>query len=61
MRKYKIRFFVEKSYEEKIIECRELSIKENCYTFWIGNFGESNRLVASYPINWTIVEEIYKD
>ena len=47
------------AYEEKIIECGRLEIRENCYCFWTNVYGESNRLVASYPIHYTVVKEIY--
>lgn len=46
------------THEETTIECRELSIRENCYTFWRGEYGESNELIASYPIQYTIIKNI---
>jgi hypothetical protein len=61
MEKYKVICHIPGSYEENIIECRELSIRENCYTFWKGEYGESNELIASYPIQYTIIKKINRD
>jgi hypothetical protein len=69
MLKYRVKFYspnirqssVVIEYEEKIIECRELSIRENCYTFWVGEYGETNRLIASYPIQYTIIEGLIEN
>lgn len=73
MQKYRIKFFSPKimvptgqltlviEYEELIIECRELSIRENCYTFWVGEWGETNRLLCAYPIASTVIESIFEN
>ena len=44
----------------KDIECERLDIRDNCYCFWILVQGKS-RLVASYPIHYTIVREIIEE
>ena len=41
-----------------LIECRECRISENAYTFWGGEYGEKNYIVASYPIKSTIIKDI---
>jgi len=40
------------------IECRECVISENAYTFYGGEYGETNYIVASYPIKSTIIKDI---
>jgi hypothetical protein len=65
MEKYKVTCHILGSYTrvviEKEIECRELTIRENCYTFWKGEYGKSNELIASYPIQYTIIENMKND
>lgn len=58
MKKYRVICHIPGTHEEAIIECRELSIRENCYTFWRGEYGETNELIASYPIQYTIIKNI---
>jgi hypothetical protein len=62
MRKYNISLYIpgRSRSEEKVIECGRLEIRENCYCFWTNVYGETSRLVASYPIQFTIVNEIYE-
>ena len=38
------------------IEAREMTVKEGAYQFWRGEYGETNELIASYPVSFTIVE-----
>lgn len=38
------------------IEAREMTVKEGAYQFWLGEWGETNQLIASYPVSFTIVE-----
>lgn len=59
MAKFKVQMYMPGAYEEKIIECGRLEIRENCYCFWTNVYGEANRLVASYPIHYTVIKEIY--
>lgn len=59
MAKFRVQMYMPGAYEEKIIECGKLDIRENCYCFWTNFYGETNRLVASYPIQYTVIKEIY--
>ena len=61
MAKFKVKMHIPGAYEEKIIECRRLEIRDNCYCFWTAVYGKENRLVASYPIHYTVVTEIYDE
>ena len=64
MGKYRVKFFAPyptMEHEEKVIECGRLEIRDNCYSFWTSVYGQSNRLIASYPIQYTIVEEIIEN
>ena len=60
MVKFKVEMHIPGAYEEKIIECERHEIMENCYCFWIAVHGKS-RLVASYPIHYTVVREIIEE
>jgi len=58
-RKFSIEFYMPgHGCQENTIECRECTISENAYTFWGGDFGQTNYIVASYPIRTTIIREI---
>lgn len=57
MVKFKVEMHIPGAYESKIIECKRLEIKSNCYCFWSGVNHEI--LVAAYPIHYTVVTEIY--
>lgn len=46
---------------EEIIECREMTIKEGAYTFWEGGYGEENKIIASYPIAFTVIVRVKED
>jgi hypothetical protein len=46
---------------EGTIEAREMTVKEGAYMFWKGEYGETNKLIASYPVVFTIVETIEED
>jgi hypothetical protein len=59
MRKYQVHFYFQgHGLNTKTIECRECTISENAYTFWGGEYGKTNYIVASYPIITTIIKEI---
>ena len=49
------------NYITETIECGRLRIEETTYCFWSEVRGETNRLIRSYPIQYTILEEIYND
>jgi hypothetical protein len=58
-RKFSISFYFQgHSVDRGIIECRECLISENAYTFWGGEIGETNYIIASYPIKCTIIKDI---
>jgi len=38
------------------ITCREMLIQGSAYTFWRGEYGETNKLIACYPVMYTIIE-----
>ena len=59
MGKFKVESYMPGAYQEKTIECGRLEIRDNCYCFWTAVYGESNRLIAAYPIQYTIVTEIF--
>ena len=61
MGRFRVRMCVPGAFEEKVIECGRLEIRDNCYSFWTSVYGQSNRLIASYPIQYTIVEEIIEN
>ena len=56
MSKYRVIHKYDNSYTSKVIECREMTIERNCYCFWTGEYGKSNRLAWAFPIMFTIVE-----
>lgn len=37
------------------IEAREMTVKDGAYQFWKGNYGQTNELIASYPVTFTVV------
>jgi hypothetical protein len=43
---------------EGTIEAREMTVNEGAYMFWKGEYGETNKLIASYPVAFTIVETV---
>jgi hypothetical protein len=58
-RKFKVKFYLPTGgSDNSIIECRECTISENAYTFWGGEYGKTNYIVASYPIKSTIITDI---
>lgn len=59
MTKFKVQMYMPGAYEEKVIECGKLEIRENCYCFWTRVYGETDRLIVSYPIQYTVIKEIY--
>jgi len=62
MAKYKVETYMpDRMYTEKTIECGRLEIRETCFCFWTNVYGKENRLVASYPIHYTVVTEIYDE
>jgi hypothetical protein len=61
MSKFRVELHINGSYEDKIIECKSLEIKDNCYCFWKGAYNEPRVLVAAYPMNFTVVREIVND
>lgn len=59
MKKFSVSFYFQgHGVDRKIIECRECTISEAAYTFWGGEYGETNYIVASYPIKCTIIKDI---
>lgn len=38
------------------IKCREMLIQGGAYTFWRDEYGETNKLIACYPVMYTIIE-----
>ena len=61
MQKYKVRCHIGNAYTERLIECREMTIKDGSYCFWTGEYGETNKLVYAFPVMYTIVEGIYEN
>lgn len=61
MGKFRVRIYIPGTFEEKVIECGRLEIRDNCYSFWTAVYGQSNRLISSYPIQYTIIEEIIEN
>ena len=59
MAKFKVEMHIPGTFEEKVIECGRLEIRDNCYCFWTNIYGSTARLIASYPIHYTVVKEIY--
>lgn len=37
------------------IEARELTLNEGAYCFWVGEYGETNKMIYSFPIQYTII------
>lgn len=56
--KYKVTCKIEGNYTEKRIECREMTIKDGAYCFWVGEWGETNKLIWAFPVMFTIIELI---
>ena len=42
------------------IEAREMTVQDGAYQFWKGNYGQTNELIASYPVAFTVVETVNK-
>ena len=59
--KYKITCHIPGQHVTNVIECREMLIHEGAYTFWDGEYGTKNTLIASYPIMFTIIENVKDD
>ena len=59
VQKFKVQSYMPGNYIEEVIVCGRLLIKDGSYTFWTDVYGKPNRLIASYPIHYTIVKEIY--
>ena len=55
---YKIECYIPGSSWNTTIEAREMTVNGGAYQFWKGDYGETNQLVASYPVMFTIVETI---
>lgn len=45
----------------EVIECREMTISDGAYTFWVGEYGQDNMIIASYPIMNTIIEREFEN
>lgn len=56
MRNYRVHCRIEGNYTQKEIKCREMTIEHSAYCFWIGEYGQTNRLAWAFPIMYTIVE-----
>lgn len=56
--KYKVSCYIPGRLIEDEIECREMTINDGAYTFWEGEYGSTNKIIASYPITFTIIERI---
>ena len=61
MEKFKARCWVGNTYTERIIDCREMTIKDGSYCFWTGEYGTTNKLVYAFPVMYTIVEGIHEN
>jgi hypothetical protein len=61
MAKFKIKCQIGSHYTEKLIDCRELTIKDGAYCFWTGEYGTTNKLVYAFPVMYTIVEGIHEN
>jgi len=59
--KYSVDCYIPGQHHSNIIECREMAIYGGAYTFWDCEYGETNRLIASYPIMFTIIENTETD
>jgi hypothetical protein len=53
---YRIMCHIPGTHIETKIEARELTVKDGAYQFWTGEYGETNRLIASYPVGFTVIE-----
>jgi hypothetical protein len=58
MIKYRVKCYIHGMSETKIIEAREMTVNEGAYMFWKGEYGQTNELVASYPVAFTIIKNL---
>lgn len=42
----------------EVVEARELTLNEGAYCFWLGEYGELNRMIKAFPIQSTIIQLI---
>ena len=56
MRNYKVIHKHDGNTTIQKIECREMTVEHSAYCFWIGEYGQTNRLAWAFPIMYTIVE-----
>jgi hypothetical protein len=61
MERYKVTCRIENEAWIKTIECREMTIKDGAYCFWTGEYGNTNRLIWSFPVMFTIIEAIEEE
>lgn len=56
MHTYKIYCYIPGTSISTEITCREMLIQGGAYTFWRGEYGATNELIASYPVMYTIIQ-----
>jgi hypothetical protein len=58
MVKYKITCQIPGLSSRDTISCREMTIKDGAYIFYDGECGETNSIIACYPVAFTIIERV---
>jgi len=61
MEQYRVHCRIDGHYTQKDIECRAMTIEDGAYCFWRGEIGITNTRAWSFPVMFTIVENLTKD
>jgi hypothetical protein len=59
--KFKVSCYIPGHSWEETIEAREVTMDNGAYLFWRGEYGETNTLVISFPIMYTVVETVIEE
>jgi len=57
---YKIDCYIPGQSITQILEAEEMTVNEGAYMFWSGKCRKTDKLIASYPVSFTIVKTIEK-
>jgi hypothetical protein len=61
MKKFKVECYIPGHSWSEIIEAREVTLDEGAYCFWRGEYGETNTLVKSFPIMYSVIETMEEE
>jgi hypothetical protein len=61
MKTYIVNCYIPGQSIDTTIEAREMTVKDGAYQFWKGKYGQTNELIASYPVAFTVVNAVEKE